>query len=126
MTPNFVQNKNAGVLAGASVSFDSPTISKNGSGLVYVKADITGSISIQTVVSLALYRDGLSGTLLLQKSTSPGGTSPIDFDGTLPWLDTLPDGNPHSYTLVATVGNGSQITVPIGSADFQIFEIPGV
>lgn len=120
---NIEQNENASQLGPAgTVSFNSPNISKTATGVISINASMTVEEVTQSTATFSLYRDGLGGTLISQQMITPGGTggTPEVF-GDLTWFDTLPDSNPHYYTIACTAtGN---LTVPIGNADFQLQEL---
>lgn len=122
---NTVQNTNSGQIGPANaVSFDSPNISKEGSGLLFVDGSISGYISPQQTVTINLYRDGTGGTLLASNVTTPGGAGGlIGFFCDLTWLDALPDLSAHHYTIQAIGSSGADVTIPIDGADFQVFEL---
>lgn len=41
------------------------------------------------------------------------------------YLFDPPDGTAHVYTIIATSGGASNLTVPVGGAEFDIFELGG-
>ena len=123
---NIAQNENAAQIGpGVSESFDSPNITPTGSGVISVNGSITGTINAQQVTTVNLFRDGISGVLLVSNTQGypPGAGGSWDLFSTLTWFDTLPDMNAHYYTIQAVVAGGATLTIPIGGADFQLQEL---
>jgi hypothetical protein len=102
----------------------SSAIQQQRSGKVFVDGSISGIVNPQATVTVNLYRDGVGGTLLASNQITPGGAGGnSEFFCDLTWLDTLPDASPHHYTIQALGAGGSNLTIPIGGADFQAFEL---
>lgn len=123
---NWKQNASGAIGPTASlVTFTSPAISAMGSGVIAVDGSVSGTLSVQEIVTTKLYRDyGLLGqVLLVQNNVSPGGTIPVGFNAPLTWDDLLPDTLPHTYTIEVSVPGGSVITIPAGGGDFQLNEL---
>jgi hypothetical protein len=120
MTPNTAQLANAAQLAGANVTFAGPSLAKAKSGQVIAQCSVTGSVNPQQTVTVQLYRDNV---LLAAALSTPGGVAlASDFAVALHYLDTLPDGNPHSYSAqIAT--NGASAVIPVGGALITLFEL---
>jgi hypothetical protein len=125
--PNYVNDVNPAPLGpNATIPFTSLPISRQASGVVYVDGSMSGTQTVQSTVTLTLYRDyGLPGQVqLIQQSLTPGGVGPAsNWGGDLTLIDALPDSLPHTYTVVATASGGSFLSVPAGSTDFQAFEM---
>lgn len=103
-------------------------LTRQRSGIVYVDGEMLVTQSAQEIVTFALYRDyGLSGQVQLDsEAIAPGGLGAFPAKSHMTAIDTLPnDGQPHAYTVVATGSAGSQLTLGVGAANVQAFELGG-
>jgi hypothetical protein len=90
---------------------------------VLVSASYSANLSNQAPVTVALYRDGSDGGVLLAQATeSPGGNPPFGVAVTLHFLDTLPDGASHYYT-VSAAGTGTALTCPVDNVVVTAVEL---
>ena len=125
--PNYINGSNPGALGpAATVSFTSAPITRQASGVVYVDGSSSGTQSVQSSVTQTVYRDyGLPGQVqLVQQVSTPGSVGGTNYwAGDLTWIDVLPDSLPHTYAIVVAGSGGSNLSVPIGSADIQAYEL---
>lgn len=120
-TPNAIQSVSS-VPSGPSnpVLFISGVIEKQRSGLVLVQALMTGTLVAQEVVTAVLTRDGV--TTLFAAQFAPGNVGAFEWTVSIPWLDTLPNDNPHTYELTCSTAS-TNLTVAAGAAAFSLVEL---
>lgn len=105
-----------------TVSAVTGNVQKQMSGKVLVIANIAGTTSAGTTVTLQLVRDAATniGNAIVETTLSAGD----GFHGSIAFVDTLPDGAPHTYKVTATAGAGN--ITPGGANSCQILatELP--
>jgi hypothetical protein len=125
-TPNFVTNDSTSLgPSNVSLRWDSPPITRQKSGNMFITAEWSGTQSAQALVTCTLYRDfGTLNQVLLDtfEPPPPGGIAPYNWSGHHHKIDVAPDGLPHVYTTIATPSGGSALTATSG---FDIFELGG-
>lgn len=120
--PNVFSNDSGSLGPSASLRWDSPAVTRQRSGIMFVTGGWNGTQSAQDIVAVTLYRDyGMPGQVQLDTwDLAPGGLGTFNWAGHHHALDTLPDGAAHTYTTIATGSGGSLLTA---TADFDVFEI---
>lgn len=126
--PHFIDAENSTTLGpGASIRFDSPPVTRQKGGVFFITGEWDGTQDAQALVTGSMYRDyGTPGQVHLNDlHIAPGGVGAFNFSLHRHDFDTLPDDQPHTYTIIATSGGASNLTAPPGGAAFYIFELGG-
>lgn len=105
--PNVLQDTNPGALGptGAITFTTSGTITKLGSGRMSVVGKMCPSASVNgVIISYSILRDGVTALPPIGETSAQGTRhEPM----TLKWIDTAPDGAPHSYSIQASAASGT-------------------
>lgn len=101
-----------------TASITSGNITREKSGKVLVIANMAGTTTAGTTVTLQLKRDGTGGTSIGNTIVETTLSAGDGFHGSIAFVDTLPDAAAHTYACVATAGSGN-ITAG-GANSFQI------